>query len=111
MVGNVWFPDEAVRRDAEARLASAVRAIVPTKLKSKAVAIIKPSVELLFIAVKSVGREIVKKKRGKRYGDPLLDALRELVRYANARPIGGGRIGTTIPDRVRQDLLLAVFGQ
>jgi hypothetical protein len=48
---------------------------------------------------------------GKRYGDPLLDALRELIRYAYPRPSGGGRVGSTIRDEVRGNLLRAVFGE
>ncbi len=111
LVGNVWFASEKARSESEARLAGAIDAVLPSDLKGKLQAVVTPSIELLFTAVHRVREEVVEKGWGKRYGDPLLDALRELIRYACPQPSGGGRVGATIREQVRQNLLRAVFGE
>ena len=73
--------------------------------------VIKPSIELLFEALQKIRVQVVKEKIGKRYGDPLLDALRELVRYANPKPKKSRRIEERIRLTVRADLLRAVFDE
>lgn len=111
LVGNVWFPPDGVaRQHAQARLLAAARAQLPHGLKGKATAVITPSVDLVLEAVRRVRSDVVDERWGKRYGDPLLDALREVIRYAHAKPVGGGRMVYSIPDEVKQALLRAVFG-
>jgi len=110
LVGNVWFVDEDARHDAEARLLAAVRSELPHGLKGKARAVVKPTVDLLFEATRRVREEVVDNGWGRRYGDPLLDALRELIRFAHAQPSGARKAGSAIRDEVRRELLLAIFG-
>lgn len=111
LVGNAWFVNESARREAEARLTTAVRAALPHGLKGKARAVVRPTVELLLEATRRVREEVVDNGWGKRYGDPLLDALRELIRYAHPHPSGARNVGATIREEVRSALLVAVFGQ
>lgn len=83
----------------------------PVGHRAKLRAEVTPSIDLLFRAVGRVRTEVVEQGWGKRYGDPLLDALRELVRYAHLQPSAGGRVGTTIREEVRRNLVRAVFGE
>jgi hypothetical protein len=109
LVGNVWFAAPSVRQHVERDLADRVRAGLPKRLRGKGRAVVSPSVELLFNAVRRVRAEIVEQGWGKRYGDPLLDALRELIRYTH--PQGAGQIAKRIRDETRQKLLAAVLGE
>ncbi|MFO0967840.1 MAG: hypothetical protein U0793_19940 [Gemmataceae bacterium] len=111
LVGNVWFTNPKVRSESEARLVTAISAILPAALKGKLRAIVTPSIDLVFEAIRRVREEVVDKAWGKRYGDPLLDALRELIRYAHPRPSGGGKVAATIREKACQDLFRAVFDQ
>jgi hypothetical protein len=111
LVGNVWFASAQTRFDSQTRLAAAIEPALPAELKGKLRAVVTPSIELLLRAIEEVRVEVVEKAWGKRYGDPLLDALRELIRYAHPQPSGGGRVGATIREEVRRDLLRAVFGE
>ncbi|MEP7120079.1 MAG: hypothetical protein ABJE95_04175 [Byssovorax sp.] len=111
LVGNVWFPDDGARQSAEARLLSAVKAHLPRGLKSKAAAVVTPSVELVLEAMRRVRSDVVEDGWGKRYGDPLLDALREMIRYAHARPAGGRHVRDTIRDEFKREFVLAIFGE
>jgi hypothetical protein len=110
LVGNVWFPDQKTRSKCEARLTAAVKTKLPRPLKSKARAIVTPSIDLLLTAIRSVRREVVEKAWGKRYGDPLLDALRELIRYTHPQPVGARGLVAAIRDGVWRDLSLSIFG-
>ncbi len=91
LVGNVWFPNEAGKRRAEARLVRKVRSQLPRTLRRSARAIVTPSIDLFVATLATVHRDVVELKWGKRYGDPLLDAVRELVRYLYPAPAGGVR--------------------
>jgi len=62
--------------------------VLPPDLKGKLQVVVTPSIDLLFKAVHRVREEVVENGWGKRYGDPLLDALRELIRYAHPQPSG-----------------------
>lgn len=110
LVGNVWFAEESARRDAELRLFSMMKSVLPHGLKTKARVSVKPTVELLLEATRRVREEVVHNGWGKRYGDPLLDALRELIRFAHPHPSGARGVGPSIRDEVRKELLAAVFG-
>ena len=111
LVGNIWFENPKAKRTAENSLASAVSDALPHRLKSRSSLVIKPSIELLFEALQKIRVQVVKEKIGKRYGDPLRDALRELVRYANPKPKKSRRIEERIRLTVRADLLRAVFDE
>lgn len=110
LVGNVWFVDNSVREEAESRLTEALREQLPRSLRDRAVAFVLPSVELLTKAMRQVRQEIVGQNWGRRYGDPLLDALRELVRYAHPLPAGARGVRRSIQEGLQDDLLSAIFG-
>jgi hypothetical protein len=110
LVGNIWFVEDAARCRSESRLDALVQTKLPPEFTGKTKAVITPSIQLLLAAIAGVRKEVVEKGWGKRYGDPLLDAIRELVRYTHPWPSGGGRIGTRIKEQVRRELLAAVFG-
>src|SRR5713101_7115228 len=96
LVGNVWFSDDRARHKAENRLTNEVRKHLPKRMKNKGRAVIRSSFELLIAALDRMRNDIVDEDWGKRYGDPLLDAIRELIRYSNPLPSGGGRIKARI---------------
>lgn len=110
LVGNIWFVEHADRQAAEQRLGSALDKELPAGLKGKCRAHISPSGEFLTEAIRKMRENIVDEHWGKRTGDPLLDALRELIRYANPAPAGARGVGATIRERTREQLLAALFG-
>ena len=109
LVGNVWFPDEATRIAAQDRLTAVVQSHLPSAFQSRASAHVFSSAELVSNAIRKVRIEVVEENWGKRYGDPLLDALRELVRYAHPRPRGSRGLGQEISRCLQEDLLAALF--
>lgn len=111
LVGNVWFASTEARALAERRLLRAARKMLPRPLRGATHVFVKPSVELVLNAIQIVREDVVEKRRGKRYGDPLLDALRELVRYAFPRPSAGGRVGSAISSELGERLDVALFGR
>jgi len=111
LVGNVWYEDEMSHAKANARLTRAVRERLPKEMHPVAQGYVTPSIDLLLHAAKVVREQVVTDGWGKRYGDPLLDAVRELVRFAHPRPAGGGRAArSAISDGTRAALIDAVFG-
>ena len=93
---NLWFPDEGLRESAERDLTASLRALCPHGLKGKATARVVSTLDVLLHVVASIRKRVVDEEHGKRFGDPVLDALRELVRYAHPLPADGGRIGGEI---------------
>ncbi|MBI5480307.1 MAG: hypothetical protein HY906_15695 [Deltaproteobacteria bacterium] len=108
LVGNVWFRSAGERQAADARLTKAMKTHVSARLKRKSVAKISPSVDLVIKAISSVRNDVVDEAWGKRFGDPLLDAVRELVRYLNPMPAGAGRLRGEISAEVSRDLAHAL---
>ncbi|MGB8299221.1 MAG: hypothetical protein WCG85_27640, partial [Polyangia bacterium] len=61
--------------------------------------------------VRGVRERVVNDHHGKRFGNPVLDAARELVRYANPAQHGGGRshhVGRQIVEETKVLLLEAM---
>lgn len=104
LVGNIWFTDQRSRNNAEGFLSRSLQGNLPRHLRGRSVAKVRPSVELVLEAIGRVRTDMVVNGRGKRYGDPLLDALRELVRYTHPHPQGAGRVGMNIVSSVRKSL-------
>lgn len=111
LVGNVWFVNPADRGNAQARLTDLLRPKVPKVLRNRVSARVFSSAELLTKAIRGVRANVVDDKWGKRYGDPLLDALRELVRYTNPRIKGARGLSSEIGRSTREDLFEALSGQ
>jgi len=107
LVANVWFPSDDARRQAERSLTRTIRGIAPHGLKARTearvVSTLDVVLETLEVIVQRSGEDW-----GRRYGDPALDVLRELARYSNPRPGGGGRIGSAIANSTRLRLLSAL---
>lgn len=110
LVGNVWFPTEEARALAEKRLLGAVRAKAPNGLKYKTTVKITSTVDLVLEAASRVRSEVTENGWGKRYGDPLLDALREVIRYAYPKPAGGGTVAQSIQTSTKASFIEAIFG-
>jgi hypothetical protein len=108
LIGNVWFSDEAIRISSEQRLEMEFRKRLPHGLKGRSSAHIHSSIDLLLEAIRKVREQVVENGWGKRYGDPLLDAIRELVRYSHPAPAGGGRVGQTLMEETTNRFLNAL---
>jgi len=93
---NIWFADSTAHATAEAELTRMLRDKCPWGTKGKTVARIVSTREVLLEVIKRVRGDVVDDKWGRRYGDPLLDAVRELVRYSCPKALGGGRVGQEI---------------
>lgn len=93
---NIWLPTEEARRSADAEFTSMVRARCPKGLKAKASGRVVCTRDLVLDVIEGVRARVVDDRHGKRFGNPVLDAVRELVRYSFPRPHGGGRVGETI---------------
>ena len=85
---NFWFPSPDVRREADAQLTRLVAARAPRD-GGQVDAKFHTTLDLVIMAVERVRSAV--KERGRRFGDPILDVIRELVRYTSARASGGGR--------------------
>lgn len=109
LIGNVWFanPDDRIR--AEARLRAAVQKCVPRSIRGRCGVRVCSSAELIIDAIKHLRRLVVEDDWGKRTGDPVLDVLRELVRYANPEPVGGRNVAERISEDTRDRLLSSLF--
>lgn len=106
--GNIWFRTDAARRKAETRFTEVLRSECPHGLKGKAFGRIVTTGDLVVAAVSEVRKRIVDDAHGKRFGNPVLDAVRELIRYSNPRPRDGGRIGHAISSQTRAAILEAL---
>lgn len=111
VVGNVWFSDRAARDAAEKKLTHLVRENVPAGLVRKTKAHIYPTIDLVTAALSRIRTEVVEQRWGRRYGDPFLDALREVVRFANPKPRGARGMRSAIQSYTRSALLNAAFGE
>lgn len=107
--GNVWFPNSEERSAAEADLAELARRSCPKEVRPRVQARIRSTSDLLFGLIRDVRRRVIDEDHGKRFGHPLADSIRELLRFLNPKPANGGRVGERIADDTRRELL-AAFG-
>lgn len=93
---NVWLPTDEARAAADSEFTRMVRDRCPRSFRSKATGRVVCTRDLVLAVIEGVRRRVVDDRHGKRFGNPVLDAVRELVRYSHPRPHGGGRIGSRI---------------
>jgi len=109
--GNFWFTDEDARRRANRDLTSYLKkTVAPHGAKGKIEGRVYTTLDLILKCIAGVGENTVKWEWGKRYGHPMLDVFRELVRYAHPSPEGGGQIRTEISKKCIERLC-AVLGE
>ncbi|MEQ1729346.1 MAG: hypothetical protein ABL982_13295 [Vicinamibacterales bacterium] len=85
---NVWFPSEDVRTSVDAQLTAMLASRAP-KVGAPVVGRFYSTLDVLLMAIRGVRKSV--QVQGRRFGNPILDILRELVRYTAADPKGGGR--------------------
>ncbi|MBE2252435.1 MAG: hypothetical protein IAE78_23080 [Myxococcus sp.] len=107
--GNVWFRSAGERAAAEDDLAELARKSCPKELRPRVQARIRSTSDLLFGLIRDVRRRVIDEEHGKRFGHPLVDSIRELVRFLNPKPTNGGRVSDQIAEDTRRELL-AAFG-
>lgn len=105
---NVWFSDEAAREAAKRSVYTSVRKKCPRELKDLVTIEIRSTRDVLFQVVTGVRKSIHQDRHGRRFGHPILDAVRELLRYTHPAPSGGGRVAKRIALETRNDLLSAL---
>lgn len=109
LVGNIWFPNTSERDAAEEQLSAALASAMQPLRSVRTVARIFSTADCVMRAIAGVRNEVVNEKWGKRYGDPILDAVRELVRYANPRVAGARGMAKQIQDSTKEQLITALF--
>ena len=87
---NLWFPDDNSRKEAERDFNEFVRKNVPVEIQQRSSGKIISTRDVLIEVVRGVRLEIVDEEYGRRFGDPILDIVREMVRYAYPQAVGGG---------------------
>jgi hypothetical protein len=98
---NLWFPDDKSRRAAEKDFTNYVKSKMPKKFKGKVTGEIKSTLEIWIEVLKKVRRDI-EEGYGKRYGDPILDVAREIIRFSN--PAAGHRLSNKIATETKKAL-------
>lgn len=105
---NFWFPSAEAHEAADAQLTRLVAARAPRD-GGRVDAKFYTTLDLVIMAVERVRSTV--EGRGRRFGDPLLDVIRELVRYTSARASGGGRgVSAQIVEESVARLTAAVAG-
>lgn len=108
-VANVWFPDPATHAASERSFTNLVRASAPHGLRAKTTGRILTTRDLILSSIQEV-RAKSEEDWGRRYGDPVLDVLRELVRYSKPKPGGGGRRARSLIAAETGPMLLQALG-
>lgn len=102
---NIWFADEGSRRRASASVRRYVRSVCPRGLRSRVSVHVKSTCDVLLDVITKVRQ---REGHGRRFGQPILDSIRELVRYANPDANGGRRVERLIRETTRTELLRAL---
>lgn len=105
---NLWFKCEDARRVAEQRFTEYLKSRCPTKLRSKVSGRVVSTRDVIVSIVRRVHGRVIDDGHGRRFGYPILDVVRELVRFANPKPQDGGRCSQDIASQTRDQLLAAL---
>jgi hypothetical protein len=87
---NLWFPNNVSRLAAEENFTKFVKSKMPKKFKGRATGKIMSTLEVWVEVIKGVRKDIVEEEYGKRYGDPILDVVREIIRFSHPRAVDAG---------------------
>jgi len=110
--GNLWFANEALRTRAQGELTALVRRVAPSSIPDKAIQSHITSTRDVFLSlVRTVRKRIIDERHGKRFGNPVLDSVRELIRFMNPTPHNGGHVGQRIVADTWTCLLEALGGK
>jgi hypothetical protein len=94
---NVWFDSPETRRVADRELTTLFRESVGTTLRRTKISChVVSTLDVVLDAVVATRREIMESGMGQRFGHPVLDTFREILRYLRPRPYGGGRVAERI---------------
>lgn len=102
---NIWFPDDGSRKRACNSVYQHVRSLCPHGLAGKLSVQIKSTRDVLLEVIGGVRRRVKDEGPGRRFGQPVLDTMRELIRYSLPKPNGGGQVGAGIREQTRDELL------
>lgn len=105
LCANLWFPDEESEKRAHNNVYQYVRPLCPHGLRGKLSIKIKSTRDVLLNVISGVKGRVIVEGQGRRFGQPVLDTVRELVRYSNPIPHGGGQVGAQIRAETRAELL------
>lgn len=109
---NLWFANEALRESAQRDLTALVRRVAPASIPNSAIqSCITSTRDVLLGLIRSVHARIIDEGHGKRFGNPVLDSVRELIRFMNPSPHGGRRVGQRIVADTWECLLAALGGK
>lgn len=97
-LANLWFPDQKEQRNAEIVLASYLGKLLGQPMSKKSRARIFTTRDIILEIFQRVKSKVLEEGTGKRFGNPILDLFREMVRYLNPQPTGGGQVGTRISE-------------
>ena len=106
---NVWFARPELHAAAEARFTKLVASKSPHGLKGSAVGRIRSTRDLLVDIVSKVRTRVIDHRHGKRFGNPILDAVRELIRYTSPTARDGGYGASEQIAAETRDLLIAAL--
>lgn len=108
LCANIWFAPSADAEAASWQLLSFVKKRVPVRLRDRTSVRVVSTRDLLLDIISRV-RLRIESGWGKRFGTPVLDAARELIRFCDPIPRGGGRgFHDRIRDETRDQLLKAL---
>ena len=115
ILGNWWIP-HAQQASAKAYVTDLVRKVyarVPAEHRPPQMRItgeLKSGIDVILELWETVAAETAD-GRGRRFGDPLLDALREIVRHLEGRVSDGGRGATALARKDAHSRLSAILGE
>lgn len=111
LVGNVWFETDEQRATVEKELLRSLQDRMPDGSKAELEVSVIPTIDLISEALDIIRKDVVDDRWGRRYGDPLLDALREIIRFSHAKPVGGRGMSKEISRYTRNSLCGSIFGE
>jgi hypothetical protein len=103
-VANIWFENDD-KNKAESEFTKKIKEECPHFLKGKASGKIFSTIDIAIEVINGVRKLSVEQGHGKRFGNQLLDIIREIIRYSNPKPTGGGRKGKRIAQETRERII------